>query len=64
MHPPGEDPHVTAPDEVVVVEAEQRVGGGEELWVEHHLGGTIDHLGGTSAQDVWLNISGWYSFQP
>ena len=40
--PPGEDPHVAAPDEVVVVEAEERVGGGEELWVEHHLGGWVD----------------------
>ena len=33
----GEDAHVAAADEVVVVEAEERVGGGEELGVEDHL---------------------------
>ena len=33
----GEHPQVTAPDKLLVVHLEQRVGGGEELWVEYDL---------------------------
>ena len=33
----GEDAHVAAPHEVVVVQPEQRVGGGQELGVEDYL---------------------------